>query len=100
LAVALLGRLLKKKNFFWCAIFIPVVYMYCIMVPRVPFLHYVVRLYGDIWHLGVNLAPRDELWHLQGIFTPSFTPNGWTLFSLEEWKGEQMVFTPRGQLRS
>jgi hypothetical protein len=52
---------------------------------------------------GVNLAPRGDISPLGVMLTPSFTPQGWTLFCLEEWRGEQIIslpgdnFTTRGQ---
>jgi hypothetical protein len=45
-----------------------------------------------------ELGPQSELCPLGGLFTPSFTPRGEHPHCLEEWRGEQRVFTPRGQL--
>jgi hypothetical protein len=44
--------------------------------------------------LGVNLAPRGEIWPLRGMFTPSFTPGVTNLYCLEEWRGKQRISPP------
>jgi hypothetical protein len=50
-----------------------------------------------------ELGPRGEICPLGGMFTPSFTPQGGTLYCLEESRGIQRIsppgdnFTPRGQ---
>jgi hypothetical protein len=45
--------------------------------------------------LVVNLAPRDEICPLGGMFTPSFTPRVNTLYCLEEWRAKR-EFHPQG----
>jgi hypothetical protein len=44
--------------------------------------------------LTLPLSPRGEIRPLEGMFTPSFTPGVNTLYSLEEWSGEQRISPP------
>jgi hypothetical protein len=45
---------------------------------------------------GVNLAPRGEICHLGGMFTPSFTPRGDHSQLFRRTVGQTENFTPRG----
>jgi hypothetical protein len=55
--------------------------------------------------LGVNLAPRGEIFPLGGMFTPSFTPRGEHSLLFRRMEGQteshpqRTKFTPGGQIR-